>query len=111
VLERLPLDAGRLLDRARASRAEACVLAALETARRMIGATVPSALGGALRAKASGRLLRRIDAFRDAPPTPRSLAAWRLSLVGARRLELMARTLGRKGAFGRGLVLLRRLAV
>jgi hypothetical protein len=116
VLERLPLDSERLLERARAAGALGCLLASLEAARRIVGAPVPPVLTDALRRQAPRRLLRRLDAFQPEPSAPRSIAAWRLALVGARRLELIARTLAPSapkhgGVLRRGLELLRRLAV
>jgi len=129
VLERGPVEAAQLLELAAAARAEGCLLAALEAAAVRVAAPVSEPLLFELRRKAPKRLLRRIEALRREPierlaeaVSLRSLAAWRLSLVGARRLQLIARTLAparpqrREGALRRlrrggrrGLALLTRL--
>jgi hypothetical protein len=115
LFERAAIDCARVLDLARAAHAEACLFASLEAARRIVAAPVPEALRDALRRRVPRGLLRRVAVLPDEPPALRALAAWRLALVGQRRLELVARTLlpsrGRRARpLQRGLFLLRRLA-
>ena len=100
VLERAAIDVVRLVEIARAARAEASLLAALEAASALVAAPVGETLLAELRRVAPRRLLRRVNALRQDPsrlledgPSPRTLAAWRLAVVGSRRLELVARTL------------------
>lgn len=129
VLERTSIDPAKLLELARAARAEGSLLAALEAAAVLVAAPVGETLLAELRRLAPARLRRKVEAMRREPmallagaPSPRTLAGWRLALVGARRLQLVARTLApsrperREGALerlrragNRGLDLFRRL--
>lgn len=100
VLERAKVDPAKLLELARASRAEGSLLAALQAAAVLVAAPVSEPLLAELRRVAPRRLLRKVDGLRRNPlllladaPSPRTLAGWRLALVGARRLQLLARTL------------------
>jgi hypothetical protein len=122
LLERQRLEERRLLESAAVSRAEACLLAALEAAAHVVGAAAPEPLLRSLRQAAPARLLRKLERLRREPPerlldpgSPRSLAGWRLALVGSRRLQLLLRTLAPRGSeragarLRRGLQLARRL--
>ena len=100
VLERARPDPARVLEAAAAARAEPCLLAALEAAKALVAAQVDEGLLAALRRSSPRRLLRRLERVRARPvewllaaPKPAALVSWRLALVGARRLELVARTL------------------
>lgn len=100
VLERAAIDGVRLVEIARAARAEGSLLAALEAASALVAAPVGEPLLAELRRVAPRRLLRKVKALRQDPsgllvdaPAPRTLAAWRLAVVGSRRFELVARTL------------------
>ncbi len=122
LLEATPIDQGRLFGAAQAARAESCLLASLEPAASLVGAPIPGTVLEALRGRASRGLLRKLARLRErplgllaGPPAARTLAGWRVALVGRRRLELIVRTLsGRAEAPGpgrlrRGLELARRL--
>lgn len=100
VCERGRPDTPRLLAIAVEQRAEGCLLAALEVSRVLVAAPVAGPLLEELRRRAPRRLLRRLAgllgeplALVAAPAPPLRIAAWRLALVGRRRLELLARTL------------------
>jgi hypothetical protein len=96
LLERLPLDVGRLVDAADAAHAHVSVAAALRVAEAVVGAPVPGVLKNAFGCPPGlARLLEpRLGdplAF-VAPATPR-LARVRWELSAGRRPELLRRTL------------------
>lgn len=99
LLERLPLDPGRVLDVAVTARAEGSVLLALAAARAVVGAPPLPALEACLAARAPEpvRARARVIATGDplalvAPERPSLLRA-RLELACGRRLALVRRTL------------------
>ena len=94
VLEREPLDAGRLLALAAAARAEAPLAAALAAAEAVVAAPVPAALRlplpGGLRRFLAPRLASPLGLV--APSVP-ALSRVRWELLAGRRTELLWRTL------------------
>ena len=94
VLEREPIDVGRLVTLARASRAEAPLAAALVVAQAVTGVRTPSALLAGL----PRGMARRLEPLLQEPlgfvaPAEPVLASVRFELAAGRRLELVWRTL------------------
>lgn len=94
LLEREPIDAGRLLALASDARAQAPLAAALSVARAVVGAPAPAEL---LRGLPPG-LARRLEPRLAEPlgflePAVPALARVRFELAAGRRLELLWRTL------------------
>jgi hypothetical protein len=94
VLEREPIDSGRLLALASAARARAPLAAALVVAQAVTGAAVPAELVSGL----PRGMARRLEPLLPAPlgfvaPAEAPLARVRFELAAGRRLELVWRTL------------------
>lgn len=90
-----PLDTGLLLRLSRAARAEACLAAALETARVVVDAPLAPALRQALAPALPGCLRSALaggEALDFVSPAQARLLSVRWALLRGRRLELLRRT-------------------
>lgn len=102
--ERAALDPEIVLERARDSRAEACLYAALALAAHVVGCAAPRELVSELEQRSS-RSVRRVVAralARDPlllleRSSPTDLLRWRLSLASGRWLSFLAKTLRPEG--------------
>ena len=102
--ERAALDPTAVLERARESRAEGCLFAALALARHVVGGAAPEALAAALEKRAPGAVRRRVAQAlgRDplwllSPPSALGLFRWRVALAAGRRASLLLKTLSPEG--------------
>ncbi len=94
LLEREPIDTGRLLALTRAARAEAPLAAALVVARAVTGAPAPAELVAGLPRGMARRLEPALlEPLAFVAPAEPELARVRFELAGSRRLELVWRTL------------------
>lgn len=98
--ERTAADPARVLERARESRAEGCLFAALALAAHVVGCAAPHELVSCLEQGSPGSVRRAVARTlgRDpllllGPASPIDLLGWRFSLAAGRRASFLAKTL------------------
>ena len=102
--ERTAPDPALVLERARESRAEACLFAALALAAHVVGCAAPRQLVSGLDRcspasirRAVARALGRDPLLLLTPSSPIDLLRWRFSLASGRRTSFLAKTLRPEG--------------
>jgi hypothetical protein len=94
LLERWPVDGGRLEALAASAKAESTLATALRVAERVVGAPATRRVPASLLAHMPGRLSSRFeDPLSCVAPAPPPLARVRWELLAGRRRELLRRTL------------------